>query len=224
MRRSVLVAGICGRMGGKVAELIAQDPEVELVGGIEEARHPTAGRTISVGGREVRVAAGFEDKIPQAELLVDFTAPEGTMSAIGFCTKTGTSLVTGTTGQSESNFRAMREEKHHRAKKDSPSGTALKLAQAIASVSRDGQKFQISYSRGQGRSERQGNEIVVHSVRVGDIVGEHTVLLGLRGERIEIKHVAESRDCFAYGTLAAIKFLLGKSAGWYTMEDVLSLP
>lgn len=264
MKRAVLVAGICGRMGGKVAELIAQDPELSLVGGIERIGHPSAGRVLCVADKEVRVTAGFGDNVAAAELLVDFTSPEATMSAIEFCTRKGMALVTGTTGQGEANFKAMREasgkipllfspnmsigvtlitkalpriidslgghceieliEKHHRAKKDSPSGTALKLAQAIATVSREGEKLQIRYGRDQGISERQRNEIFVHSIRAGDIIGEHTVLLALRGERIEIKHVAESRDCFAYGTLAAVKFLLEKKAGWYTMEDVVNLP
>jgi 4-hydroxy-tetrahydrodipicolinate reductase len=264
MKRAVLVAGICGRMGVKVAELIAQDPELSLVGGIERAGHPSAGRVLCVADKEVRVEAGFGDNVRAAELLVDFTSPEATMSAVEFCAERGMALVTGTTGQSEGNFKVMREasekipllfspnmsigvtlltkalpriigslggdceveliEKHHRAKKDSPSGTALKLAQAITAVSREGEKFQIRYGRNQGISERPRNEVFIHSIRAGDIIGEHTVLLALRGERIEIKHVAESRDCFAYGTLAAIKFLLGKKAGWYTMEDVVNLP
>jgi 4-hydroxy-tetrahydrodipicolinate reductase len=264
MKQAVLVAGICGRMGGKVAELIASDPDLDLVGGVEKAEHPSAGRKLSVGRKEVRVAAGFGDNVREAGLLVDFTTPEGTMSALEFCTERGMALVTGTTGQSEGNVKTMREasrkipllfspnmsvgvtlltkalprilgslggeyeieliEKHHRAKTDCPSGTALKLAQAIATASRHGEKFQIRYGRSQGISERQRNDIFVHSIRAGDIVGEHTILLALKGERIEVKHVAESRDCFAYGTLAAIKFLLGKKAGWYTMEDVVDLP
>jgi 4-hydroxy-tetrahydrodipicolinate reductase len=263
MKRALLVAGICGRMGRKVAELIAQDPELSLVGGIERAGHPCAGHVLRVADTEVRVTAGFGDNVPAAELLVDFTSPEATMSAVEFCIERDVALVTGTTGQSEGNFKVMREasekipllfspnmsigvtvltraiprivdslggrceieliEKHHRGKKDSPSGTALKLAQAITGVSREGEKLQIRYGRNEGISERHRNEIFVHSIRAGDIIGEHTVLLGLRGERIEIRHVAESRDCFAYGTLAAIKFLLGKKAGWYTMEDVVNL-
>ncbi|MCX5799789.1 MAG: 4-hydroxy-tetrahydrodipicolinate reductase [Candidatus Eisenbacteria bacterium] len=277
MKRKILVAGICGRMGGRVAELVAQDPELDLVGGVELAGHPRAGAILSVGETEVRVARGFADNVPQAELLADFTSPEGTVSAVEFCLQRSMALVAGTTGQSEANVKMMKDaskripllfspnmsvgvtlltkvlpgivralegkceieivEKHHRAKKDSPSGTALKLAQAIVeasrqgavgsredgAASREGERFQIRYGRDQGVSERQRNEIFVHSIRAGDIVGEHTVLLALKGERIEIKHVAESRDCFAHGTLAAIKFLLGKKAGWYTMEDVIDL-
>lgn len=264
MKRTVLVAGICGRMGGKVAELIAQDPGLDLIGGIEKTEHPSANGTVFVRGREVRVAAGFDGSVHEAELLVDFTTPEGTVSALQFCTRRNMALVTGTTGQSEETLEAMKQasrkipllfspnmslgvtvltralprivdaldgkceieliEKHHRAKKDSPSGTALKLAQAITAGSRHGEKFRIRCGRAESISERQGNEIFVHSIRAGDIVGEHTVLLALKGERIEIKHIAESRDCFAYGTLAAIKFLLERKPGWYTMEDVVTLP
>ena len=264
MKNAVLVAGICGRMGGRFAELMAQDSDLDLVAGIERPGHPCAGRTLSVAGKAVRVASGFDDNVEKAELLVDFTAPEATMSVLEFCTERRIALVTGTTGQSEVNTEAMREasaripllfspnmsvgvtllaralpaivdslggeceielvEKHHRAKKDTPSGTALKLVKAIITASRGGKKYQIKYGRDRGVFERKSDDIFVHSVRAGDIVGEHTVFLALKGERIEIKHVAESRDCFAYGTLAAVKFLLGKKAGWYTMEDVVNLP
>lgn len=114
-------------------------------------------------------------------------------------------------------------EAHHRYKKDAPSGTALKLAQAAA----EGVGRQLSEVGVYGRQgivgERSPAEIGIHAVRAGDIVGEHTVLFGALGEHIELKHSAHSRDTFVRGALRAARFIVGKKPGLYSMEDVLGL-
>lgn len=114
-------------------------------------------------------------------------------------------------------------ELHHRYKKDSPSGTAAKLSEIIASANGT-ETDDIIYGR-QGNSypERKRKEIAVHAVRGGDIVGEHTAYFTALGERIELTHRAHSRDTFASGAIAAAKFLLSVKAGFYTMNDVLGL-
>lgn len=242
MKQAVLVAGICGRMGSKVAELAAKEPGLELVGGVERAGHPCAGDCVTFGGTSVQVFSGFSAALPETDLVVDFTSAAGTQEALAFCLGRTLPLVTGTTGHSDEDLEKLKQascsipvlvspnmsagitllsallpgllrmagepcdveivEKHHRAKKDSPSGTAIRLAQTLAGA--------------------KGHDVVMHSIRAGDVVGEHTIILGLRDERIEIKHVVESRDCFAHGTVAAVKFLLGKPPGWYTMNDVVA--
>lgn len=114
-------------------------------------------------------------------------------------------------------------EAHHRYKKDAPSGTALKLAQTIAKVlGREWEKAGIYGRKGltDGRTEE---EIAVHSVRAGDIVGEHTVIFGGLGERLEMVHRAHSRDTFARGALRAACFVARAKPGLYDMEDVLGL-
>jgi 4-hydroxy-tetrahydrodipicolinate reductase len=251
-------------MGSKVAELVAQAQDLDLVGGIERKGHPNADSEISTGSNELRVAGGFRADVPPAELLVDFTNAETTTAVVEFCTGRGMALVSGTTGHGKEEMTVMKRaseeipilfspnmsvgitllakilpgivrslgpdcdielvEKHHREKRDSPSGTALRLAASIAEAGRKGSKPELRHGRNAGTHQRDTGEVFIHSVRVGGIVGEHTVVMGLRGERIEVKHAAESRDCFAHGTLAAVRFLLGKPAGWYTMEDVVSLP
>jgi 4-hydroxy-tetrahydrodipicolinate reductase len=111
-------------------------------------------------------------------------------------------------------------EKHHRFKVDAPSGTALKFGQMIAD------KMHIMEHR-HGRQgelgERKRSEIGYHAVRMGDNPGEHTILFGLPGETLEITVKATNRDCYAWGALAAAKFLYGKPAGLYGMNDVLEL-
>jgi len=114
-------------------------------------------------------------------------------------------------------------EAHHRLKKDAPSGTALKMAQVIAdAVKRDLEDVAV-YSRKGLIGERTRKEIGIQTVRAGDIVGEHTVIFGGLGERIEITHKASSRDTFARGALRAALWLAGRPAGLYDMQDVLGL-
>ena len=114
-------------------------------------------------------------------------------------------------------------EAHHRFKKDAPSGTAKKLAQEIAKAKGVNLDEVAIYGREGIIGERKRGEIGIHSIRGGDITGEHTVMFTALGERLELTHKAHSRDTFAYGTLQAIKFMEGKPAGFYEMKDVLKI-
>lgn len=111
-------------------------------------------------------------------------------------------------------------ELHHNQKKDAPSGTAMKLSDIIADVM--GSKRKI-YGREGMVGPRKKDEMGVHAVRAGDIVGEHTVYFAGPGERIELTHRAHSRDCFASGAIMAAKWVVNKEPGLYTMQDVLGL-
>ena len=108
-------------------------------------------------------------------------------------------------------------EKHHSAKLDAPSGTALMLANAIKSV-RNSLTFMLGRS---GRREREKNEIGIHAIRAGSIVGEHEVILATKNEIITVAHSAMSRSVFADGALAAAKWIKGRPAGMYSMQDMI---
>ena len=112
-------------------------------------------------------------------------------------------------------------ESHHNRKVDAPSGTALGIAGAIASaLDRDVAK-DLRCGR-EGRSARRTKrEIGMHSLRMGNVVGEHTAHFASDYERVELTHKAQSRDVFAAGALRAAKWISGMEAGWYTMDDVL---
>lgn len=112
-------------------------------------------------------------------------------------------------------------ERHHRFKKDSPSGTALHFAREIQSVW--GDDFAIQHGREGLVGERPAKEIGMHAVRAGDNVGEHTIVFSTLGETMELVHKGHTRDAYVRGALAAAKFLAGKPAGWYTMKDVLGI-
>lgn len=112
-------------------------------------------------------------------------------------------------------------EKHHNQKIDAPSGTALMIADAISSV--EDRQMTYMYDRHSQRKKRDPNEIGIHSVRGGTIVGEHEVIFAGTDEVIEFKHTAYSRGVFAKGAVEAGKFLAGKEAGMYDMGDVIGL-
>jgi 4-hydroxy-tetrahydrodipicolinate reductase len=114
-------------------------------------------------------------------------------------------------------------ERHHRFKKDAPSGTALHLAGLIQKAM--GQS-RFRHGREGVVGERPPDEIGIHAVRTGDNVGEHCVIFSTMGETLELIHRAHSRDCYVRGALQAAKYLANRLAGWYAMEDVLleSLP
>jgi 4-hydroxy-tetrahydrodipicolinate reductase len=114
-------------------------------------------------------------------------------------------------------------ESHHRFKKDAPSGTALALGRSVAqALNRDLEKVGISGRKGIV-GERSKKEIALLSIRAGDIVGEHTVIFGGIGERLEFIHRAHSRDTFARGAIRAAQWLTKKKPGLYGMQDVLGL-
>jgi 4-hydroxy-tetrahydrodipicolinate reductase len=109
-------------------------------------------------------------------------------------------------------------ERHHRFKKDAPSGTALEFARVITRAA--GEK-RLRHGREGLVGERPRDEIGIHAIRVSDNVGEHTIVLSLLGETLEFTHRAHSRDCYARGAIRAAKFLVAQKPGLYTMADVL---
>ena len=109
-------------------------------------------------------------------------------------------------------------EKHHNKKLDSPSGTAVMIANGIKEVLPGSECIYGRY----GRSEkRKPTEVGIHAIRGGTIVGEHTTIFAGHDEVVEIKHTAQSKDIFAKGAIAAAKFLVNKEAGYYNMNNML---
>jgi len=114
-------------------------------------------------------------------------------------------------------------EAHHQHKVDAPSGTALQLGQVVAkALGRELEKNAV-FGRKGDLGERKPKDIGFHSIRGGDIVGEHTVIFAGAGERVEVTVRSQSRTTYANGALRAAKFLKGKPPGLYSMADVLGL-
>ncbi|MHC4714941.1 MAG: 4-hydroxy-tetrahydrodipicolinate reductase, partial [Planctomycetota bacterium] len=111
-------------------------------------------------------------------------------------------------------------EAHHRFKKDAPSGTALEAARRVAAARGLSEK-DIIFGRHGETGARPTDQIAVHAIRAGDIVGDHTVLFSCLGERLELVHRAHTRDAFARGAVRAARWLVSRSPGLYSYEDVL---
>ncbi len=113
-------------------------------------------------------------------------------------------------------------EAHHRFKKDAPSGTAKKLGEIVAAeMGLSYEEAVVNGREGIQSQERSRNVIGMHAIRGGDIVGDHTVLFAGMGERVELRHIAQSRVILARGAITTAKWIANKPAGFYTMKDVL---
>ena len=223
----IAVCGATGRTGSRAAALAATDPRFHLVARVDRSR-----------------AAEFEDEAGAVRAVIDFTTPEACVRYAAAAARAKAAFITGTTGLSvvqraqlgaaakkipvfaAPNFsrgvamlmllaeEAARRlpgydaaivEAHHSGKKDAPSGTALRLAQAV-------------------REGRGGDAAVpTSSLRLGDVVGDHELLLAGPFETLKLSHHAESRDVFARGALEAALWAVKKKPGLYDMADFLGL-
>jgi 4-hydroxy-tetrahydrodipicolinate reductase len=114
-------------------------------------------------------------------------------------------------------------EQHHRFKKDAPSGSALTLAENICNATGKDLAKSLVHGRNGNDALRQKGTIGMHAVRAGDITGVHTVMFAGLGDRLELKHIASSRDAFARGAVLASAWLIGKKPAAYTMANCLGL-
>lgn len=236
----IIISGICGRMGNRLFNLALEDKSFQILAGFEHPNHSMAGKELS----GVKIYAEDFQIISRADVLIEFTNPQATLEHLRFAVQYKKAMVIGTTGFSEDEKREIEVaskaipivfspnmsiganllfkiteglasdlggdyeveivEAHHSQKKDAPSGTAKTLASSIAK----GRKIPI-------------DSVKIHSIRAGDIVGDHTVIFVGKGERLELTHRAHSRDAFAQGALQAAKFIISKRTGLYTMKDIL---
>jgi 4-hydroxy-tetrahydrodipicolinate reductase len=240
----LIITGSKGRMGQTLLACAAQNPQLQVVGQIDQ-------------GDDVGSV------LEKANVVIDFSSHTATFALATLCAKHKKAMVIGTTGHSRqerskiaklsskipivwsSNFSTGVNalfwltqkaaeilgpgfdleiiEMHHRLKRDAPSGTAKTLAEILAKS----RQIRLEKSLRPGRSgdvgERTSEEIGIHSVRGGDVVGDHTVIFAGLGERIELTHKASSRETFANGALRAAQWAVRQKPGLYDMQDVLGL-
>jgi 4-hydroxy-tetrahydrodipicolinate reductase len=230
------IAGVFGKMGRRIFELASQDRDFEIILALEKKGTPMIGKELG----KLKISSS-PDGLFLVDVFVDFTTPEATQDNLDYVAKYRKAAVIGTTGLNDTQLKKVEEvsrvvpiifspnmsigvnvlfallpeiarrlgpdysieimEAHHKAKKDAPSGTAKKIGQILADITK--------------------KEIPIHAIRLGDIIGDHTIMFCGNSERIEIKHQAHSRGLFALGALKAAKWIMGKPAGLYSMQDVL---
>jgi len=262
---NICMAGACGRMGRRILELAAASDDIQIGGAFDTPE--SAGAELQVGAETGHattvIVGGSVDELENADVLIDFTAPEACINHVRSATLMQKPSVVGTTGLSPEEVETLRGfarevavvyapnmsvgvnllfkltgevarllgldynveivEVHHNQKKDSPSGTAVRLAERAAEGLDLDYASQTRHGRAGIVGARPRAEIGMHALRGGDVVGEHTVSFIGQGERIELTHRAHNRDNFARGALVAARFALGAPPGLYDMQDVLGL-
>ena len=240
----IIITGSKGRMGQALLACAARIPEIEVVGAVDQG--DDLGRVIAQA--EVVIDFSFHSAtLGVAELcaknkkavvigttghsadekskIVAFQSQIPMVVTTNFSTGVNT-LFWLTRKAAEilgPGFDLEVVEMHHRLKQDAPSGTATTLLEILADV----RQLQLAEALRHGRhgivGERTPNEIGIHALRGGDVVGDHTVIFANNGERVELTHKASSRDTFANGALRAAQWLVKQKPGLYDMQDVLGL-
>ena len=247
----VILNGACGRMGRAVAALAAEKDDVRIVAGVDVrpqkyADFPVYADLFEFTGEadavvDFTVASALDSTLrycvkrslpviiattghspEQLEKIAEASASIAVLRSANM--SLGVALLADLVKRAcrvlGDGYDVEIIEKHHNQKLDAPSGTALMLADAASGALPYEPEYQ--YNRHPLRRTRPKTEIGIHSVRGGTIVGEHEVIFAGHDEVIELKHSAQSRQLFAAGALRAAYFLAGKSAGMYTMEDLVA--
>lgn len=245
---NIIISGVNGRMGKAVEEICCADENVEIIGGIDinlgvPHNFPTVSNPFDLDGK-ADVIIDFSHHTC-AKLLCEYAEKTGTpvvFATTGYTEEElalikatsekvavftsanmslGVNLLIGLAKQAAKilpGFDIEIIEKHHNQKLDAPSGTALMIADGIKEVRNDSEYV---YDRTTVRRKREANEIGIHAVRGGTIVGEHEVIFAGYNEVVTISHSAQSREIFASGALSAAKFVAEKANGLYHMEDMI---
>ena len=234
----IALVGAAGRMGQAIADVAASEnaeivaksdlgDEIALAGAdvLIDFSHPDASRSICDAAIKSKVplvmgTTGHSTK--QREEIAAAAKQIAVVFASNF--SVGVNALFALTERAAKilgdDFDLEIVEVHHRMKKDAPSGTAKTLAEILQ---RARQTKNLRHGREGISGEREKSEIGVHSVRGGDVVGDHTVIFAGQGERVELTHRASSRETFARGALRAARWAVGKSPGLYDMRNVLGL-
>lgn len=239
----VIINGYRGRMGQALLECAAALPDLEVVGKVDqgddlaavidttdavidfsfhEVTLPTAKLCAERGKALVIGTTGHEDDVREQIAACSQSIPMVWASNFSTGVNTLFWLTRKAAEVLDEGFDLEVIEMHHRLKRDAPSGTAATLLEILRDVRQRGKEV-VRHGREGIVGARTDEEIGMHSLRGGDVVGDHTVMFAANGERLELTHKASSRNTFANGALRAARWAVGKPAALYDMQDVLGL-
>ncbi len=243
----ITLVGASGRMGQAISACAAKTPEMEIAWRIDDATSDFANAgfirdcdlvidfsshlitpriaELCAENNKPLVTGTTGHTAEENKLIIDQTKKIPMVKATNFSTGVNT-LFWLTRKAAEilgPDFDLEVIEMHHRLKKDAPSGTATTLLEILGNVRNLQLKDALRHGRQGITGERTHNEIGIHAIRGGDVVGDHTVIFANTGERVELAHKATSRDTFATGALRAAQWVINREPGLYSMQDVLGL-
>ena len=240
----IIIAGYKGQMGQALLACAARLPELSVAGQVDlgdDLRPLIAGADVVIDFSFHEATAGFAELCAQHKkaLVIGTTGhtPAEKAKLTGWQAalpmvwssnySTGVNTLFWLTRKAAEilgpGFDLEIVEMHHRRKKDAPSGTANTLAEILAQVRRQQLAAVVRHGRQGITGERTAEEIGIHALRGGDVVGDHTVIFAGNGERLELTHKAASRETFANGALRAAQWVVKQPPGLYDMQDVLGL-
>ncbi len=249
---NIILSGCCGKMGRVITACVEKRDDCKIVAGVDLNTDVTLGYPVYSSFSETREKADViidfshpsvlnsllefskKSSLPLVLATTGFSASqteEIKKSAndiplfFTFNMSLGVNLLVSLSKKAaavlDGNFDIEIIEKHHNQKLDAPSGTAIMLAEAINNTLDN--KMMYEYDRHSKREKRPENQIGIHSIRGGNIVGEHEVIFAGHDEVITLSHQATSKEVFAVGALKAALFMKGKSAGLYDMNNIITL-
>jgi 4-hydroxy-tetrahydrodipicolinate reductase len=240
----LIIAGCKGRMGQALQDCAARQPELKITGCIDlgdDVRPLISNCDVIVDFTFHTATAGFAALCAQqGKALVIGTTGHTPEEKAAIQTAAKTIPIVWTSNYSTGvntlfwltrkaaeilgpGFDLEIVEMHHRHKKDAPSGTADTLARILAAVRHEQLEKVIRHGRQGITGERTNEEIGMHSLRGGDVLGDHTVIFAGSGERLELTHKISSRDTLANGALRAAQWVVSQKPGIYDMQNVLGL-
>ncbi len=243
----ICVAGACGKMGRRIADLAGKDPEIKIVSLLESPDCPHVGETVEKvpgsGDSVISVISESGEAFSGVDCVIDFTLPEPTLEHLQECVKRSVGIVIGTTGFSPESELSIREASREIPIVFSPNmavgvNIVFKVVSDICGAMGKGLRVKVDETHhvhkkdspsGTAKKivscikETCGVEPRVEVFREGEVIGEHGIVFDSEFEKIELRHSAKDRDVFAAGALRAAKFVKGKPPGLYSMADVLGI-
>ncbi|HZR17790.1 MAG TPA: 4-hydroxy-tetrahydrodipicolinate reductase [Verrucomicrobiae bacterium] len=240
----VIITGSKGRMGKVLLACLPQHPELQLAGQIDQgddlaALIPAADVVVDFSSHSATAGIAALCAQHRKAIVIGTTghSTEHRSQITGFSSQIPVVLSSNFSTGVNALFWLTRKaaeilgpsfdleilEMHHRHKRDAPSGTARTLAEILAEARRQQLEQVLRHGREGIVGERTSSEIGMHSIRGGDVVGDHTVIFAGAGERLELTHKASSRETFANGALRAAHWVARRKPGLYDMQDVLGL-
>jgi len=245
----IVICGVCGRMGKRIAVLASRDKAVSIVGATEirgcSLVGISLGKELKTHDLGVAISDNLGDSAKKADCIIDFTTPESTMVNLDVALKNKKAIVIGTTGLSEEQIQNIKN-----ASKEIPVLFSPNMSIAVnlifdlveKTAKTLGKNYKVNMEEvhhehkkdkpsGTGKllsviiksRRRDLEDIPINSIREGEAVGDHKIIFDSDEDTVEITHKAKTRDIFVLGAIEAAKFLKGKPNGLYSMKDVLKI-